>query len=157
MFFKNFSNQFERSEGIIKYLSIILFVFSLFMLNGCATPQLTTISILSPGDSAVQLLPDRSVGVLNDRLTIIDDRNSASSTSKFTILNRTGHSLNVELTGNNGSYTFVIEPKRDQTWLVNQGRYHVEISVPGFPSTATDNLNINSYKKYKWELWKTKH
>ena len=127
-------------------------------MNGCApSPHYTTTSILSPGDTSIQLLNDRSIGVLHDRLTIFEDKPPVNSTPKFTILNRTVHSLTVELTGTSGSYTFVLEPKRDQTWLVNPGTYHVEISVPGFPTTAADSLQVNRHKKYKWELWKTKH
>ena len=123
---------------------------------GCA-PAPTSMTMLNPGESSIQLLSERSAGILHDRLTIFRNVDSIDPIPQLTIYNETMHALTLELTGNSGSYTLTLEPKRDHTWQINQGTYHVEISIPGFPAIATDGLALNSYTHNIWKLWKTKH
>ena len=137
---------------------IVCGMVAFMILNGCAPrTTITRISLLSPSETSFQLLDDQYLALLNDRLTIKSNPTYPQDKVEFTIVNKTTMGLTIELSGQGGSYTFVTDPKRDQTWLINTGTYHVEISVPGFPTTATDELFITPASKYKWELWKTKH
>lgn len=156
--------QYTLKKGILScriqnYLTKVLFIiFVGILFTGCRpAPAPTVTSMLNPGESSVQLLPERSAGILHDQLTIKRNVNSFDSMPQLTIYNMTMHALTLELTGTNGSYTLTLEPKRDYTWQINQGVYHVEISIPGFPTIATDGLSLNSYTHNIWKLWKTRH
>ena len=127
-----------------------------FILGGC-TPQYRVDSISSPGVTSIQLLTNRSLSTLNDRLTIFEDQLYVSPTPRFTVFNRTEQALTIFMTGQSGSYTYVVEPKRDETWLINIGTYHIELSLPGLPTAAADNVNINAFKKYQWEIWRSEY
>lgn len=143
-------------RNIELYSLILILLITLTLLTGCTTPA-SSISVLTPSSTSTQLLTDRSAGVLHDRLTILTSGDCASElTPRFSVFNRTMHTLTIELSGSSGSYTLLLEPKRDHTWLIREGSYHVEISVPGFPPAAADGLSIAKGHCYKWELWKDK-
>lgn len=128
------------------------------MLSSCAPKTtVTKMSLMSPAETSHQLLPGQYLAHLNDKLTVKANPTYPEEKIEFTVINRSLLGMTIEFSGQNGSYTFVTEPKRDETWLLNTGTYHVELSVPGFPTTAADNLVISAYHKYKWEIWKTKH
>ena len=125
------------------------------LLTACTTTttsSTTSVISSSPGDSSVQKLPDRSLGELHDYLQVIGKTASPRDMCELTILNATSHSLKIELNGMNGVYSLLLEPRRDRTWLLNSGTYHVEFNVPGFPPAAASALSLESSNKYKWKI-----
>lgn len=154
------NNYFKKSTCLycnIKYftLALLIMISCALVSSGCA-PQYTSSSVISPGDSSMQLLPDRSIGLLTDRLTITGDHKDVDPMAHLTVFNRTNHTMTIALNGTPGTYNLSLEPKRDHTWLINEGNYHVEINIPGFPPTAAEGLSLTNYRKYKWEIFKTK-
>ncbi len=161
----NFSSCFRDLFQKISFWRIVIVVFSLSMLAGCSSPRPYIVSkSMSEATTSTQKLDIRSIGVLHDRLTTFEYADKCASKHDgcisreptLMLSNRTVHSLTAYLTGNNGTYTFVVDPKRNRTWFVTPGTYHVEVSIPGFPPTALETLSVIHYKEYKWEFWKDK-
>ncbi|MCK5681623.1 hypothetical protein KAI46_12520 [bacterium] len=140
--------------GLFFLLTATLLLTACTTTSTSTSTSTSTTSVISsrPGDSSVQKLPDRSLGELHDYLQVIGKNCSPNDKSELTILNATSHSLKVELNGMNGVYSLLLEPRRDRTWLINAGTYHVEFNVPGFPPAAASALNLESSNKYKWKI-----
>lgn len=152
----------EKKQNHVLKKSVLGMIFLMavcgLLMGGCAKKNRVYTSVFGGrADTSHQLTEDRYLGILHDQMEITDDEAVNRRHSEFHVFNRTPQAMTIDLSGPEGNYTLVVEPKRDKIWLINPGTYHVEVTVPGFPPTAADTLVLSLDKKYKWEIWMTEH
>lgn len=106
-----------------------------------------------PGTPSVQLLPTVGLGVLRDTFCDNGLVNPTDVEPQLTIVNQTNATLNVQLYSSGGSkYDLKLSQGTDDTWSINAGTYRSELIIPGFPSMAGTQMNLQDGHVYRWVI-----
>ena len=139
---------FFKSKHVTKCLTFMA-VIGVIIFGMCFS-----LYALSPGEPAIQLLKDRALTVLRDSFIATENHNMPDTKSHLTISNKTMTTLTIELNGQNGKHTLMVQPKTKHTWRIENGSYHFEASIPGFPTTGGE-IVLSPKVVYSWEIWRS--
>lgn len=139
--------------ALFRGAAIILSVLSGIMIIGSS---FYPVFAENPGKPSVQLLPSRGLAVLRDEFVNEPGQpNVPDGKAQLKIVNHTPQTLTVELNGDNGKFRFELSPATDNTWSVNAGTYHSEVSISGFPPMSGAAITLSGRNAYKWEIWRS--